>query len=106
MVAKNMKKVFSLVLSLVFATASSYVASGYQSQSSATSTDTDTGSPTEPAPQSAAELESLVAPIALYPDALVAQILSAATFPEPSGDRRLLAAREQEPDGKRFDAGC
>ena len=82
MVAKNMKKVFSLVLSLVFATASSHVAYGYQSQSSATSTDTDTGSPTEPAPQSAAELESLVAPIALYPDALVAQILSAATFPD------------------------
>ena len=30
----------------------------------------------------AAELQGLVAPIALYPDALVAQILSAATFPD------------------------
>ena len=30
----------------------------------------------------AEELQSLVAPIALYPDALVAQILSAATFPD------------------------
>ena len=30
----------------------------------------------------AQELQSLVAPIALYPDALVAQILSAATFPD------------------------
>jgi len=28
------------------------------------------------------ELQQLVAPIALYPDSLVAQILSAATFPE------------------------
>jgi hypothetical protein len=34
------------------------------------------------APQTAAELQGLVAPIALYPDALVAQILSASTFPD------------------------
>jgi hypothetical protein len=34
------------------------------------------------APLSAAELQQLVAPIALYPDALVAQILGAATFPD------------------------
>src|SRR3984957_11381723 len=33
-------------------------------------------------PQTAAELQALVAPIALYPDALVAQILSASTFPD------------------------
>ncbi len=36
-------------------------------------------------PATAAELQSLVAPIALYPDALVAQILSAATFPDQIG---------------------
>ena len=80
MIAKNVKKMLSLFLSLVFATASSPALYGYQSQSSSPSA--DTGSPTEPAPQTAAELESLVAPIALYPDALVAQILSAATFPD------------------------
>ena len=33
-------------------------------------------------PLTAAELQGLVAPIALYPDALVAQILGAATFPD------------------------
>jgi hypothetical protein len=33
-------------------------------------------------PQSPEQLQQLVAPIALYPDSLVAQILSAATFPE------------------------
>jgi len=33
-------------------------------------------------PLTPAELQALVAPIALYPDALVAQILSAATFPD------------------------
>jgi hypothetical protein len=38
--------------------------------------------PTEAAPQSAKELQALVAPIALYPDSLVAQILTAATFPD------------------------
>jgi hypothetical protein len=36
----------------------------------------------QPAPLSAAELQQLAAPIALYPDALVAQILGAATFPD------------------------
>ncbi len=34
------------------------------------------------APQSPEQLQRLVAPIALYPDSLVAQILAAATFPE------------------------
>jgi hypothetical protein len=34
------------------------------------------------APAAASDLESLVAPIALYPDALVAQILGASTFPD------------------------
>jgi hypothetical protein len=33
-------------------------------------------------PMSAEELQQLVAPIALYPDSLVAQILGAATFPD------------------------
>jgi len=35
-----------------------------------------------PAPQSADQLNALVAPIALYPDALVAQALAASTFPD------------------------
>ena len=38
--------------------------------------------PGQGTPQTAQELQALVAPIALYPDALVAQILSAATFPD------------------------
>ncbi len=33
-------------------------------------------------PQTAAQLDQLVAPIALYPDSLVAQVLAAATFPD------------------------
>src|ERR1700734_2236883 len=38
--------------------------------------------PGQGAPLTAEELQGLVAPIALYPDALVAQILGAATFPD------------------------
>jgi hypothetical protein len=38
--------------------------------------------PTEAAPHSANDLQSLVAPIALYPDSLVAQVLTGATFPD------------------------
>ena len=38
-------------------------------------------SPTPPAQQSPQELRQLAAPIALYPDALVAQILAASTYP-------------------------
>jgi hypothetical protein len=34
------------------------------------------------APQTSSQLDALVAPIALYPDALVAQVLGAATFPD------------------------
>lgn len=41
----------------------------------------DQQSPTPPPKQSPQELKQLVAPIALYPDALVAQILAASTYP-------------------------
>lgn len=42
----------------------------------------EAGNPTEAASQSPEQLQALVAPIALYPDSLVAQILTAATFPD------------------------
>ena len=38
--------------------------------------------PPAPAPKTAAELDQMVAPIALYPDELVAQILAASTYPD------------------------
>src|SRR5437899_12877143 len=38
--------------------------------------------PPQAAQQSSEQLQQLVAPIALYPDALIAQILSAATYPD------------------------
>jgi uncharacterized membrane protein YgcG len=78
MTARNLKKIFSVALSLMFAAVSSQLSYGYQDQSSGSYS----GNPTDPAPQSAAELQALVAPIALYPDSLVAQVLSASTFPD------------------------
>src|ERR1700761_3158885 len=41
-----------------------------------------TQTPVQAAPQTPEQLQELVAPIALYPDALVAQILAAATYPD------------------------
>src|ERR1700693_2572211 len=42
---------------------------------------TQTQAPTPPVQQTPQELQQLVAPFALYPDALVAQILAAPTYP-------------------------
>lgn len=53
---------------------------GYQTPES--TSEPNVGGASDAAPLSATELQALVAPIALYPDALVAQILPAATFPD------------------------
>ena len=80
MISKNAKKYLSAVIAFVLVSGSSQILYGYQAPAAAPSA--DTGNPTEGAPQSTSELQSLVAPIALYPDALVAQILTASTFPD------------------------
>ena len=54
----------------------------YQSQGAAPASAPSSGYPGQGTPETAEELQALVAPIALYPDALVAQILSGATFPD------------------------
>lgn len=54
-------------------------AAAFQTQTPAPATTAYSG---QGAPMTAAELQGLVAPIALYPDALVAQVLSASTFPD------------------------
>src|SRR5271163_3496930 len=74
------KKTIVAILCLVFFNYSSGLLYGAQGQPAETGT--DTGNPTEAAPMTAAQLQALVAPIALYPDALVAQILAGATFPD------------------------
>jgi Protein of unknown function (DUF3300) len=81
---QTLSVVLCLVLTLATMGSGADAAMLYQSpsstpESSSGSSSNDSG---QGAPQTAEELQALVAPIALYPDALVAQILSAATFPD------------------------
>src|ERR1700744_411903 len=76
----NVKRFLSVTLSFILVTIPPQCAYGYQAAASAPAN--EAGNPTETAPRSASELQALVAPIALYPDALVAQVLTAATFPD------------------------
>src|ERR1700723_2194318 len=72
-----------LSLSLVLATVPSSVSANQDDQAPAQATQqeqTPAGPPY--ATQTPEQLQQLVAPIALYPDSLVAQILAASTFPE------------------------
>src|SRR6202158_3159602 len=74
---KILQKSLALVLSssLLYAAAPGGIAYAQQ-------TDQSAAQPTAPvAQQSPEELQQLVAPIALYPDALVSQILAGATYP-------------------------
>jgi hypothetical protein len=71
------KRLLSTALSfLLLITAGPFAALGQQPAPQST------GYSGQGAPLAANELQQLVAPIALYPDALVAQILGAATFPD------------------------
>jgi hypothetical protein len=76
MIAKDTKKVLAVALSFLITTVPSFVLGASETPGA------DTGGATEAAPMSSSELQALLAPIALYPDALVAQVLSAATFPD------------------------
>jgi hypothetical protein len=78
MISTFTKQLLSTALSfLLVSTAVPFEAAGQQPAPTGS-----TGYSGEGAPLSADELQQLVAPIALYPDALVAQILGAATFPD------------------------
>ncbi len=80
MIARDGKKILSVVLSFILVIVTSQLLYGFQDSGAAPAG--DFGSSTEPAPMSANALQALVAPIALYPDALVAQVLAASTFPD------------------------
>jgi len=80
MMRKHAETRLLLVLSLLLATSPSPFLDGYQVTEPAPGA--GPGGATDSAPLSTSQLNALVAPIALYPDALVAQILSAATFPD------------------------
>ncbi len=60
------------------------------------------GDTEQPAPLSAKDLQQLVAPIALYPDALVAQVLGAATFPDQVAAASLWVAQNKSLTGDKL----
>ncbi|HEY1497404.1 MAG TPA: DUF3300 domain-containing protein [Candidatus Solibacter sp.] len=74
MMLKLSTQILAVALSLLISAPSP----GYQDPESGASA----GGAADGAPMSGSELDALVAPIALYPDSLVAQILAAATFPD------------------------
>src|ERR1700761_968745 len=73
-----LQKMTSISLSILFVIATTPFKAGAQEPSPPEASDYSG----QGAPLSAEELQQLVAPIALYPDALVAQVLGAATFPD------------------------
>jgi Protein of unknown function (DUF3300) len=80
----SFKKILSSLLSfaLILATSPAASAQSQAPQPEAPPSGDNTQYPGQGAPMSPDELNNLVSPIALYPDALVAQILGAATFPD------------------------
>ena len=80
---KFLKQSLSLLLSFCLLLTSAPGAFAQADQSAAQSTvQTAQQLPVQAAQQTPEQLQQLVAPIALYPDALVAQILAAATYPD------------------------
>jgi hypothetical protein len=68
---------------------------GYQTEQSASQ-------PPQAAKQSPEQLQQLVAPIALYPDALVAQIMAAATYPEQIVEAGNWMGKHKEQTGEKL----
>jgi hypothetical protein len=84
MVTKSIRQVLSISLSMLLLVLEAPVSPTYaQDQATQPAPQSSTQNPPpDVAPQTADQLDALVAPIALYPDSLVAQILGAATFPD------------------------
>jgi Protein of unknown function (DUF3300) len=79
---ENLRRLLAVTLSLILIVVLTPGAYGYQEQQPPAQGQPAPESAPQAAPKPAEQLQALVAPIALYPDALVAQVLSAATFPD------------------------
>ena len=79
---KSLSSVLCFLLVLVTTPLDSGAVPLYQDQTAAPAPSSAPSYPGQGTPMTAQELQSIVAPIALYPDSLVAQILNAATFPD------------------------
>src|SRR5260370_33413142 len=98
---KILKQSLSLLLSCCLVLASAPVGFAAQTEQSTAPPPVQTAPPPVQASQQTPEqLQQLVAPIALYPDALLAHILEAATYPDQivEADRWLLQHTELKAD--------
>src|SRR3977135_2240891 len=93
---KRLKQSLSVLISCCLVLTTAPAALAYQSDQPSAQVPVQV--PVQVAKQSPAQLQQLVAPIALYPDALVAQILAGATYPDQvvEADRWI----QQNPDLK------
>ena len=102
----RLQQFFAIVLTLciVFAT----VPDAFAAQAVQSTVQVEQQTPEQPAQQAPDQLQRLVAPIALYPDETVAQILAAATYPDQvvQADRWLQAHPELKGEalGREVDA--
>jgi hypothetical protein len=95
-----LKRMVALLLSgsLVLATA----APGFADQAAQSPGQAAPPPPAQDAKQTPEQLQQLVAPIALYPDALVAQILAAATYPDEIGEAERWMQQNSKLKGKKL----
>ena len=84
----RMQKAVAVLMSFLLVLATFPVGASGQN-ASPSGTQSPSGTPEEYGTLTAEELDGIVAPIALYPDALVAQIIGAATFPYEIVDATL-----------------
>src|SRR5580692_12591557 len=84
MTLKTMQQTLSVLMCTTLLTTPFAVQPAYafQEQAPQASSSPSPSSPPAVAPLTSEQLDALVAPIALYPDSLVAQVLGAATFPD------------------------
>ena len=84
MIKKTLRQILSSVtcLTTLIVGAPAPLALAFQDQTTTQTTSSSSGTAPTAAPLTSDQLDALVAPIALYPDALVAQVLGAATFPD------------------------
>ena len=99
--AKVAKKMLSVILGFLLITVPSQYGFGYQTSASSPAV----GGSTETTPKNASQLQALVAPIALYPDALVAQVLAASTFPDQVAIANYWLQQNKSLTGNFVDAG-
>lgn len=109
---KIMKQLLGVALSLALVVVPYQVTFGQQgpagahegnAEASAETAEPPAQSPNEePAQESAEQIQALVSPIALYPDALVAQILSGATFPDEIALAGNWLQQHQDLTGKKL----